>query len=255
MPHIDRNRLAYSMLAPHFGVVLGLGYFVIKATFNGGNNNSVNNTGASASDSVDDMFRCCLVGGVVGLLATIAVRVADLYLRRSISDEGQGSRGLDEEKYLEKQVKEVYDAIEKDMNNDELNDEGKKAAIKNILFNRFACQGNSRHIVNSQEQLYYLRSLEAGPVNLYQKIHKFCCCIKRSKPEFKNPEILQLMQDYFEAVVGAEDYTKLVDEFVENRRRQTGEGLGRRGGSGPSTSVSEARVDAGGERALLLEGL
>ena len=73
--------------------------------------------------------------------------------------------------------------------------------------------------------------------------------------KFKDEKILQLMQDYCEAVVEAKDYTKLVDEFVENRRRKTGEGLEWPRVSAPSAAVSEARVDAGGEGALLLEGL
>jgi hypothetical protein len=165
------------------------------------------------------------------------VSVADLYLRRSILGEGQGSRGLDEEKYLEKQVKEVYDAIEKAMNNDELNDEGKKTAIKNILFDRFASQDSSQRI-DSQTRLDSLMRLEARQVPCSQKIHELLCCIKRSKPEFKDPNILGLIQEYCNVLVAGDNYQDLVDTFVENFRQQTGEGLGRRGGSGPSTSVA-----------------
>ena len=70
--------------------------------------------------------------------------------------------------------------------------------------------------------------------------------------KFKDEKILQLMQDYCEAVVEAKDYSSSVDRFFE---QQTVAGREEKSGSAPSASVSRAGVGAGGEGALLLEGL
>lgn len=116
-----------------------------------------------------------------------------------------------------KKVKKTYGEIKKVMDS-EKNDEEKKTEIQKILFESFASQDGN--IITNQQRFDALMRLEVDSgnpsdqenqkVQFCQKMNEIFCCIKNQpefQAEFQDKKILQLMQDYYEAVVEAEDYS------------------------------------------------
>ena len=118
-----------------------------------------------------------------------------------------------------KKVKKTYGEIKKVMDS-EKNDEEKKTQINKILSESFVYRAENvsfwDNVTINQQKFDALMRLkvdsenpsdqENHKVQFCQKMNEIFCCIK-NQPEFQDEKILQLIQDYCEAVVEVEGYS------------------------------------------------
>lgn len=122
-----------------------------------------------------------------------------------------------------KKVKKTYGEIKKVMDS-EKNDEEKKTEIQKILFESFVYRAENvsfwDNVTINQQKFDALMRLkvdsenpsdqENHKVQFCQKMNEIFCCIKNQpefQAEFQDEKILQLIQDYCEAVVEVEGYS------------------------------------------------